>query len=140
MHALKFFKDIFETGNMDVVDSLDEKIEEHILKLALYCKEKKVNQRGEDYFMMVEGRAASDQNRTMGISYIIFALEIIYNFGQWYPLDFEGEESRFKAFFKILEDKGVQYPTTASYFKPADKTKFENNYQNWKKKAQKNAP
>jgi hypothetical protein len=51
MHALKLFKDIFETGNMEFVDILDQKIEEHIVLLAMYKKEKKIAIRGEDYFL-----------------------------------------------------------------------------------------
>lgn len=72
---------------MDLVDSLDEKVEEHILKLAMYGKDKRLNVRGEDYFVVVEGREQTEQNRTIGISYVIFAMEIVVNFAEWYGRD-----------------------------------------------------
>jgi type I restriction-modification system DNA methylase subunit len=37
----------------------------------------------------------------------------------------------------VLREKGVQFPTVFSYFKPADRTRFENNYQAWKQKLEK---
>ena len=46
MHGLRLFKDIFEMGNMDLVEALDERIEYHIVTVASYKKDKKVAERG----------------------------------------------------------------------------------------------
>lgn len=140
MHALKLFKDIFETGNMDLVEALDEKIEEHIVTVASYKKDRKIADRGENYFVETEKREMNPQTRLLGMSYVILALEIIQNLGEWYPVSEDNEESRFKTYKTMLVSRGVTFPPTSSYFKPADRTKFENNYAKWKKSLMSSKP
>ena len=92
LQAMRFFKDIFETGNFQCIDSLDQEIEDHIVEVVQYNKgSKDVMTRGSDYFTEIEKRKATKESKQMGISYILLATEMIKNFAIWYPYDEDKE-------------------------------------------------
>lgn len=70
------------------------------------------------YFIEVEKKPDTSENRQLGKSYHLFALEIMKNFADWYPKDFEGEVSRFKEYYDELVKEGVTFHDTSNYIKP----------------------
>lgn len=49
--ALRLFKELIVTANFTLIDMLDERIEEEILKVAQYNKKIKELNRGANYFI-----------------------------------------------------------------------------------------
>ena len=56
LYGLKFMKDLFETAQFHVIDSLDPKIEEKIFEIAQFNKKVKKANRGANYFVEAEKR------------------------------------------------------------------------------------
>ena len=69
----------------------------------------------------------NSQLKLLGTSYVIMALEMIQNFGEWYEVNEDNEESRFKTYKQMLMSRGVTFPQVMSYFKSADIARFEAN-------------
>jgi hypothetical protein len=85
--ALRFFKELFVTGNITLIDSLDEQIENEIVAIAQYNKKSKDINRGMNYFLEKLNLKKDAEILKIGASYVILASEIIAVFAKWYPLD-----------------------------------------------------
>lgn len=93
--ALRLFKEIILTGNFTLIDGLNEKIEDEIFKVAQYNKKCKEINRGANYFVEMENLKKDTDVQKVGSSYVLLASEIIVALAKWYPVDEEGEETRF---------------------------------------------
>ena len=71
--ALRFFKELFMSGNITMIDALDEKIEDEIVAIAQYNKKSKEINRGANYFVDKEKIKKDADVQKIGASYVLLA-------------------------------------------------------------------
>lgn len=120
--ALRLFKEIVVTGNFTLIDGLNEKIEEEIFKVAQFNKKSKEINRGANYFIEMENLKKDTEIQKIGSSYVLIASEIIVALSRWYPVDEEGDETRFAQVYQDLMKAGVSLPkgNQLNFFKKDD--------------------
>lgn len=128
--SLRLFKEIVLTGNFTLIDGLNEKIEEEIVKIIQYNKQSKEINRGANYFIEVEKQKKDGEIQKVGSSYVLLASEIIMALAKWYPVDEDGVKSRFSEWYEKLVASGVPFHEF-NFFKKEDEEKFKKNYQKW---------
>lgn len=68
----------------------------------------------------------------LGISYVVLATEIIGVTSKMYPVDENGDETRFVKYFKKLTKLGLSLDfNKCNYFKKEDVETFHRNYRKW---------
>ena len=71
--ALRFFKELFVTGNITLIDELDENIEKEIVAVAQFNKKSKEINRGANYFVDKLNLKKDADIQKIGASYVILA-------------------------------------------------------------------
>lgn len=90
LFALKFFKELFLTGNFEAIDELDDEIERAIYSIAAYKRNSKDPTRGESYFIEVDKQPDTPENKQLSLSFHVLAMDIVKACAEFLPFECEG--------------------------------------------------